>query len=192
MKYNYLILFSVAVICFEPKSSNNMFYINHPHHHVAPSAGISLNLSRYPSLSSIATGRSSCLHPVSAQSCSSMCRGPQEYVAYEFIPISPVVSHMSGSSNFDSFVMGGRWACICCLEGRCLQDLFSIAHSIPVLKLNNDKKEKKIRKPWEAAWCVVYWPWSSCQNRKCTCVNNMCIRSKVSRRQSWVSTGWIE
>ena len=39
---------------------------------------------------------SSCLY-------SSMWRGPQEYVAYEFVLTSPAVSRMSGSSNLDSF-----------------------------------------------------------------------------------------
>ena len=43
---------------------------------------------------------------------------------------------------------------------------------------------------------VVYWPptRSSCQNRKCTCVNNRCIRSKISGDQGrpWLSRGWIE
>ena len=38
--------------------SNN----NHPHH-VTPSARISLSLSRHPSLLSIASGKSSGLHP---------------------------------------------------------------------------------------------------------------------------------
>ena len=32
-----------------------------------------------------------------------MGRGPQEYITYELVPISPAVSRMSGSSNFDSF-----------------------------------------------------------------------------------------
>ena len=41
----------------------------HHHHHVTPSARISLTLCRHPSLSSIASGRSSGLHPVSTQSC---------------------------------------------------------------------------------------------------------------------------
>ena len=35
--------------------------------------------------------------------CLSMWRGPQEYVTYEFVPTSPAVSHMSGSSNLDIF-----------------------------------------------------------------------------------------
>ena len=38
--------------------------------------------------------------------CSSMLRGPQEYITYELIPTSPAVSYMSGSSNFDSFCDG--------------------------------------------------------------------------------------
>ena len=83
--------------------------IKHHHNpHVAPSARIFLTLSRHHSLSSIGSSRSSRLHSVSAQSwssclCSSMWRGLQEYVTYELVPISPVVSCVSGSSNLDSF-----------------------------------------------------------------------------------------
>ena len=32
-----------------------------------------------------------------------MCGGPQEYITYEFVPASPAVSCMSGSSNLNSF-----------------------------------------------------------------------------------------
>ncbi len=35
--------------------------------------------------------------------CSSMWRGPLEYVTSEFVPTSPAVSRMSGSSNLDGF-----------------------------------------------------------------------------------------
>ena len=35
--------------------------------------------------------------------CTSMWRGPQEYITYELVPTSPVVSCMSGLSNFESF-----------------------------------------------------------------------------------------
>ena len=42
---------------------------HHRHHHPVPLAKISPNLSRHPSLSSIALGRSSMLHPISVQSC---------------------------------------------------------------------------------------------------------------------------
>ena len=38
--------------------------------------------------------------------CSSMWRDPQEYITYEFVLTSPAVSHMSGSSNSDSFCDG--------------------------------------------------------------------------------------
>ena len=32
-----------------------------------------------------------------------MCGGPLEYISYEFVPASPAVSCMSGSSNLNSF-----------------------------------------------------------------------------------------
>ena len=32
-----------------------------------------------------------------------MCGGPYEYISYVFIPASPAVSCMSGSSNLNSF-----------------------------------------------------------------------------------------
>ena len=51
----------------------------------------------------IGSSWSSCL-------CSSMWRGPQEYVAYEFILTSPPVYRMSGSSN-----LGGRCLHSCCV-----------------------------------------------------------------------------
>ena len=44
----------------------------------------------------ISSSWSSCL-------CSPMWRGPQEYVTYKFVPTSPAISRMSGSSNLDSF-----------------------------------------------------------------------------------------
>ena len=44
--------------------------------------------------------------------------------------------------------------------------------------------------------CVAYWPLTrpSCQKKKCTYVNNRCIRSKISGDQGWpwLSRGWIE
>ena len=44
--------------------------------------------------------------------------------------------------------------------------------------------------------CVAYWPPTrpSSQNKKFTCVNNRCIRSKISGVQGWpwLSRGWIE
>ena len=85
------------------------------HHHVAPSEWISPD--RFPpplpighrfqpvfkatycigtELLYIGSRWSSCL-------CSSIWRGPQEYITYKFVPTSSAVSHMSGSFNLDSF-----------------------------------------------------------------------------------------
>ena len=35
--------------------------------------------------------------------CAAMCGGPYEYISYEFVPASPAVSCISGSSNLNSF-----------------------------------------------------------------------------------------
>ena len=84
---------------------------HHHHHHVMPPARISLTLSRHFSLSFIASGRSSGLHPVSSHSCSMYVRASRPAFArpyvgvhhYELVPASPAVSCLSGSSNLDSF-----------------------------------------------------------------------------------------
>ena len=44
--------------------------------------------------------------------CSSMWRGPLEYIAYEFVLTSPAVARMSCSSNLDSFRDGEVGGCI--------------------------------------------------------------------------------
>ena len=61
--------------------------------------------------------------------CSSMWRGPQEHIAYELVLNSPTVSHLSGLSNINGFVMGSRWWDICCFVGCYFQDLFTIVRS---------------------------------------------------------------
>ena len=63
--------------------------------------------------------------------CTSMWRGPPEYITYELFPTSPAVSRMSGSSLM-VFVMCGRWPYSCCFVGCSLQDSFNIARSILV------------------------------------------------------------
>ena len=65
---------------------------HHHHHHVSPSTRISLILSW-----------SFCFF-------SSMWRGSRVYVTYEFVPISPAASCMSGSSNSDIFCDGWKVA----------------------------------------------------------------------------------
>ena len=56
--------------------------------------------------------------------CSFVWRVPQEYIAYEFVPTSPSVSHISA---LDIFRNGGR-----CFVGYCFQKLFNIARGILV------------------------------------------------------------
>ena len=58
--------------------------------------------------------------------CSSMWRGLQEYITYEFVPTSPGVVCLT----LIVFMMGGRWPYSCCFVGCCLQELFNIACSI--------------------------------------------------------------
>ena len=57
--------------------------------------------------------------------CSSMWRGPQEYVTYE---CPTCLVHLT----LIVFMMSGRWRYSCYFVECCLQDLFNIAHSILV------------------------------------------------------------
>ena len=111
---------------------------------VMPSAWISLTLCHHPSLSFIASGRSSGLHPVSTQSCCMLVQAGRPAFAQPCEGVHRNTSLMSLSLLLQQcpaclirltlivFVMGGRWPYICCFVGCCLQDLFSIAHSILV------------------------------------------------------------
>ena len=91
-------------------------YNNH-HHHVVPPALIFLTLSHHFSLSFIAFGRSSGLHPVSLHSCSMYVRAGNPAFAWPYVggPLesvlaSPAVSCVSGSSNLYSFRDGRQVA----------------------------------------------------------------------------------
>ena len=114
------------------------------HHHllVVPSARISLTLSRRPSLSFIASGRSPELHPVSSQSCCMSVRAGRPAFARLCEGVHRITSLMTSSLLLQQcparlvwltsivFVMGGRCPYSCCFVGCCLKDLFNIAHSI--------------------------------------------------------------
>ena len=116
---------------------------NH-HHHVVPLARISLTLSHLFSLSFIAAGRSSGLHPVSSHSCCMYVRGGRPDFARPYVRVHKNTSLMSSSLlcqqcpaylvrlTWIVFVMGGRWPYSWCLVGCCRQDLFNIARSILV------------------------------------------------------------
>ena len=89
-----------------------------------------------------ALGRSSRLHPVTAQSCCRWVLAVRPTFARPRKGVSWRISLMSLSLLLQQcpaclvrltwivFVMGGRWPYSCCFVGCCLQDLFNIARSI--------------------------------------------------------------
>ena len=109
------------------------------HHHVTLLARISLTFSCHHRSREVFLA-TSCVGTVllyigsssSSYLYSSMWRGPQEYIAYEFILTSPAVSVCLVRLTLIVFVMGGRWPYSCCFVGCCLQDLFNTARSILV------------------------------------------------------------
>ena len=106
------------------------------------SARIFLTLYCHPSLSSIAFGRSSRLHPVSAQSCCMYVRAGHPAFACPCVGVHRSTSLTSMSLFLQQcpaclvhlilivFVMGGRWPYCCCFVGCCFQDLFNIETNI--------------------------------------------------------------
>ena len=114
------------------------------HHHVMPLPRISLSLSCHFSLSLIASGRSSWLHPVSSQSCCMYVPAGRPAFAQPYVGVYRITSLMSSSLLLQQcpaclvnltwivFVMRGRWPYSWCLVGFCRQDLFKIARSILV------------------------------------------------------------
>ena len=119
-----------------------LIYLYVYHHHVALPARISLTLSYHSSLSSIATGRSSRLFLLLAQSsCISVvaCRPafsrPCEGVLCSISLISSSLLLQQCPAYLVClawivFVIGGKWPYNCCFVGGCLQDLFNTARSI--------------------------------------------------------------
>ena len=116
------------------------YYIHH-HDHVVPLARISLTLF---SLSFIASGRSSRLHPVSSHRCCKYVLAGRPALARPYVGVHRSTSLMSSSLLLQQcpaglvrlawivFVIGGRWPYSWCLVGYCRQDLFNIARSILV------------------------------------------------------------
>ena len=116
----------------------------HHHHHVMPLAQISLTLSRHFSLSFIASGRSSGLHPISSNSYWMSVRAGYPAFARPYVGVHRSTSLMSSFLLLQQcptclvcltwivFVMGGRWPYCWYFVGYCRQDLFNIAHCILV------------------------------------------------------------
>ena len=114
------------------------------HHPVMPLAWIYRNLSRHFSLSVIASGRSSGLHPVSSHSCWMYVRAGRPAFARSYLGVHKSTSLMSLSLLLQQcpaclvrlawilFVIGGRWPYSWWLVGCCRQELVNIARSILV------------------------------------------------------------
>ena len=128
--------------------SSSQFDLNssstHQHHHVVPLARISLTLSLHVSLSFIASGRSSGLHPVSSNSCCANIRVGRPAFDWPYAGIHRTTSLTISSLLLQQcpacllrlawivFVLGGRWPYSWCHVGCCCQDLFKIALNILV------------------------------------------------------------
>ena len=121
-----------------------VFLSNHDHDHVVPLARISLTLSRHISLSFIASGRSSGLHPVSSHSCCMYVQAGRPAFAWPYVGVHRSTSLMSSSLLLQQcpaclvrltwivFVMRGRWLYSWCLVECCHQDLFNIVRKLLV------------------------------------------------------------
>ena len=106
-----------------------------------PLALVSLTLSCHFSLSLIASGRSSGLHPVSSHSCRMYVQAGCPAFAWPYVGVHRNTSLMSSSLLLQQcpaclvhltwivFVIGGRWPYSWCLVGCCGQDLFNIARN---------------------------------------------------------------
>ena len=112
------------------------------HHHVVRPARISLTFSLHVSLSFIASGRSSGLHPISSYSCCMYVRAGCPTFDLPYAGFHRSTSLTSSSLLLQQcpaclvrlawivFVIGGRWPYSWCLVGCCCQDLFNIALNI--------------------------------------------------------------
>ena len=125
-------------------SSSPITFIHHHHHHVVPLARISLTLSYHFSLSFIASGRSSGLHPISSHSCCMYVRAGRPALVCPYVGVHRGTSLMSSSLLLQQypaclarltwivFMMGGRWPYSWCFVGCFREDLFNIARNILV------------------------------------------------------------
>ena len=118
--------------------------VYHHHHDVVHLARISLTLSRHFSLSFIASGRSSGLHPVSSHSCCMYAGAGRSAFPWPYAGVHRSTSLMSSFLLLQHcpsclvrltcivFMMGGKWPYSWCLVGCCRQDLFNIVLNILV------------------------------------------------------------
>ena len=121
-----------------------LIHLHHHHHRVVPLAQISLTFSHHFSLSFIASGRSSGLHPISSHSCCMYVRAGRLVLARPYVGVYRSTSLMSSSLFLQQcpaclvhltwivFMMRGRWPYSWWFVGCYCQDLFNIARNILV------------------------------------------------------------
>ena len=124
--------FQVIVVLFTfILSALFLVAVNHHHYHVVRPTRISLTLSLHVSLSFIASGRSSGLHPVSSHSCCMYVRAGRPAFDWPYAGVHMSTSLTSSSLLLQQcpaclvclawivFVIGGRWPYSWCLVGCC-------------------------------------------------------------------------
>ena len=128
---------------------------HHHHHQVVPLARISLTLSLHFSLSFIASGKYSGLHPVSSHSCCMYVRAGLPAFLWPYAGVHRSTSLMSSSLLLQQcpaclvrlawivVVIGSWWPYCWCLVGCCRQDLFNISRNI------------QVEQSWEWNSCVL-------------------------------------
>ena len=141
----YLLLFILDKVCECD---------HHHHHHVVPPTRISLTLSCHFSLSFIASGRSSGLHPVSSHSCCMYVRAGRPTFAQPYVEVHRSTSLISSSKLLQEcpaclvcitwivFVMGVRRPYSWCLVGCCLPGLFNIARRKIIIKTASGNRDQ--------------------------------------------------
>ena len=116
----------------------------HHHDHVEPLARISLTLSHLFSLSFLASGKTSWVHPVSSHSCWMYVSAGRPAFARPYVGVHRSTSLIGSSLLLQQcpaclvrltwivFLIEGRWPYSWCLVGCSRQDLFRIARNIRV------------------------------------------------------------
>ena len=140
----YVSFLSIYILMYLKRTGSSRTNHYHHHHHVVRPARIFLNLSLHVSLSFIASGRSSGLHPLSSHSCCMYVRAGCPAFDWPYAGVHRSTSLTSSSLLLQQcpaclvrlacivFVIGGRWPYSWCLVGCCCQDLFNIALNILV------------------------------------------------------------
>ena len=140
----YIFIKMFDIVYSDNRKEMNIKTFHHHHHHVVLLTRISLTLSRHFSLSFIASGWSSGLHPMSSHSCCMYVLAGRPAFTRPYVRVHRSTLLMSSSLLLQQcppclvhltwivFMMGGRWPYSWCLVGCCCRDLFNIACNILV------------------------------------------------------------